>query len=107
MNNLLSRFEAGTLTTLIGILLIVFPVYSFIRHGLDPIVIALLIIAVILLFLLNRHNRYRAEMEQALQRVTNNMVQGKLEDRIFPINKSITTPVNDIALKVNGTLDQI
>ncbi|MCK5647439.1 MAG: CZB domain-containing protein [Gammaproteobacteria bacterium] len=107
MSNLLSRFEAKTLITLIGVLLITFPVYSFIRHGLDPIVIALLIIAVILLVLLNRQNRYRAEMEQALQRVTNNMVQGKLEDRIFPINKSITTPVNDIALKVNGTLDQM
>jgi methyl-accepting chemotaxis protein len=78
-----------------------------IRHGLDPIVFALLFIAIILIFLLNRQNSYRLKVEEALQRVTDNMVLGKLEDRIFPIDKTIKTSVNDIALKVNGTLDQM
>lgn len=107
MPNFLSQFDTKFLMILLRMVLLVYPVYSIIRHGLDPIIITLLVISAILLLLLNRQNHYRLEMEEALQRVTSNMVQGKLEDRIFPVNKMINNPVNDIALKINSTLDQV
>ncbi|MCU7836251.1 MAG: CZB domain-containing protein [gamma proteobacterium symbiont of Taylorina sp.] len=107
MTSLLSRFEFKTLIILCGGLLVIFPVYSLIRHGLDPIIIALTLSAAMLLLLLNKQYRYQSAIEKSLQKVTVNMLQGKLEDRIFPINQSIKSPLNDIALKLNGTLDQM
>lgn len=107
MINFLYRFELKTLISLGGSLLLIFPVYSFFRHGFDPLIFALLIISIILILLINKQQRYQTKMQQALQSISHNMLQGKLEQRIFPINKAINSPLNEIALKINGSLDQM
>ena len=107
MINLLSRFNFKTLLTLIGLVVIILPVYSFIQHGFDPVVVILPVIALILLFLLNSQKNQQLKIEKAIQRVTTNMALGKLEDRIYPVNDSIQSPVTDIAHKINSTLDQM
>ena len=107
MINLLSRFNFKTLLTLIGLVIIILPVYSFIQHGFDPVVITLLVIALILLFVLNSQKNQQLKIENAIQKVTTNMALGKLEDRIYPVDDSIQTPVTDIAHKINSTLDQM
>ncbi|MCP4076891.1 MAG: hypothetical protein GY744_12000 [Gammaproteobacteria bacterium] len=53
MINLLSRFEFKTLLTLTGLVVFILPVYSFIQHGFDPVLVMLPVIALILLFLIN------------------------------------------------------
>jgi len=107
MINLLSRFNAKFLLFLVGLVLIIIPVYSFIRHGFDPVVLVLPVFAIIFLIIVHRQNHHRSELEKALHRVTTNMALGKLEDRIYPVNNSIQGPISDIALEINSTLDQM
>jgi len=66
-----------------------------------------LLVAAILLYIQSKINHYKLEIEQALQRVTRNMVSGKLEDRVFPINYAVKTRLNGVALSMNDTLDQM
>ncbi|MDX2503136.1 MAG: methyl-accepting chemotaxis protein [Gammaproteobacteria bacterium] len=107
MTNLLYRFDAKSIRIFIAVLLISAPVYAMIRYGLDPVFIVFLVLGGVLLFVQSRINKYKAEVGNALQRVASNMVQGKLEDRIFPVNFTVKTQLNDIALAVNDTLDQM
>ncbi|MCU7940299.1 MAG: CZB domain-containing protein [gamma proteobacterium symbiont of Bathyaustriella thionipta] len=104
MTNLLYHFEAKTIRLLIAIILFIGPVYAMLRYGLDSVFIVLLLIAGFLLFMQAKISQYKSEVQEALQRVTKNMVEGKLEDRVFPINHRVKTRLNDIAL---DTLDQM
>lgn len=107
MTNLLYLFEAKTIRRLIAMVLITGPVYALIRYGLDPVFIVLLLAAGLLLFVQAKINHYKKDIEEALQRVAGNMVAGNLEDRIFPINHKVKTGLNEVALSVNDTLDQM
>ncbi len=107
MTNLFYRFKAKTIRLLIAILLFVGPVYSIFRYDADPVFFILLILSSVLLFIQLKINNYKANIENALKRVADNMVAGNLEDRIFPINHSAKTHLNDVALSVNDTLDQM
>jgi methyl-accepting chemotaxis protein len=107
MSSLLYRFNDKTVRGFIAAILIITPVYGLIRFGLDPLFGILLLLAVIGLFAQYKLISYKGEIINAIQRVTNNMVQGKLEDRVFPINYHVKTHINDIALSLNDTLDQI
>lgn len=107
MNSLFYQFEAKTIRLFIAIVLFISPVYALIRYEPDPIFIILLLISSILLFIQAKINRYKRDVEEALQRVTQKMVEGKLEDRIFPLNKAVKTRLNGVALSVNDTLDQM
>ncbi len=107
MTSLLYRFEAKTLRLFIALLLILPPVYAMIRYGLDPVFIIVLVMGLILLYVQRKINSYKQEIEESLQRVANNMNEGKLEDRVFPINLAVKTRLNGIALSVNDTLDQM
>jgi methyl-accepting chemotaxis protein len=107
MTNLLYHFEAKTIRRFIAVVLFIGPVYSMLRHGLEPVYIVLLLISGLLLFVQTKINQYKTEIEESLKRVSNNMLAGKLEDRIFPINKAVKTRLNEVALSVNGTLDQM
>ena len=107
MTNLLYRFNARTIRLFIAIVLFIGPVYAMIRYGLDPVFMVLLVSAAILLFLQTKINQYKTDIEIALKRVTQNMVEGKLEDRVFPINNAVKTRLNGVALSLNDTLDQM
>ena len=107
MTNLLYQFEAKTIRLFIAIVIFAGPVYALIRYGLDPVFMVLLLTGVLLLFVQAKINSYKTEIEEALKRVTNNMVQGNLEDRVFPVNYTVKTRLNGIALSVNDTLDQM
>ncbi|MCU7800382.1 MAG: CZB domain-containing protein [gamma proteobacterium symbiont of Lucinoma myriamae] len=107
MTNLFYQFKAKTIRLFIAIVLLVSPVYALLRYGLDPVFIVLLLIGGLLLFVQAKINRYKVEVQEALQRVAENMVAGNLEDRVFPINHAVKTRLNDIALSVNDTLDQM
>ena len=107
MSNSLYQFEAKTIRLFIALVLFVGPLYSLLIYGLDPVYIVLIVISGILLFVQAKINHYKLEIEEALQRVTQNMVAGKLEDRVFPINTAIKTRLNGISLSVNNTLNQM
>ena len=107
MTSLLYRFEAKTLRLFIALLLILSPVYAMVRYGLDPVFIIVLVMGLILLYAQRKINSYKQEIEESLQRVANNMNEGKLEDRVFPINLSVKTRLNGVALSMNDTLDQM
>ncbi len=107
MTNLLYQFEAKTIRLFIAIVIFAGPVYALIRYGLDPVFMVLLLTGVLLLFVQAKINSYKTEIEEALKRVANNMVQGNLEDRVFPVNYTVKTRLNGIALSVNDTLDQM
>lgn len=107
MSNLFYQFDAKTIRLFIAIVLFIGPLYSIFIHGIDPVYLVLLLISSLLLFVQAKINNYKMEIEEALQRVSRNMHAGKLEDRIFPVNKTIKTRLNRVALSVNDTLDQM
>jgi len=107
MNNFLYRFDAATIRLFIAILLLLVPLYAIIRYAIDPVLIIALIVGGLLLYVQRVINQHKTKIEIALQRVANNMVAGKLDDRIFPIDKSVKTRLNNIALSINDTLNQM
>ncbi len=107
MTNLLSHFSALSLMRLIAVLLMITPVYAMIRYGIDAVFIIVLVVACISLFLQYRQYHYTRDVEAAILRVTKNMTEGNLEDRIFPIDYSNNASVNIIAESINDTLDQM
>lgn len=107
MTNLLSRFSAISLIRLVGALLILTPVYALIRYGIDPVFVIVLVFGFILLFVQNRQAHYIQGVENSILRVTNNMIAGNLEDRIFPIDYSNNVAINIVAESINDTLDQM
>ncbi len=107
MTNLFYLFEAKTIRLLIAIVVVLMPLYALIRYGMDPIFILLMVTGLVLLFLQFKINDYKTKMEQSLQRVAANIALGKLEDRVFPINHKVKTRLNDVALSMNDTLDQM
>ncbi len=107
MNNLLYHFNASSIRLFIAIIIFTGPVYAMIRYGLDPVFIILLVLGALLLFVQAKINDYKNNMEDSLQRVANNISQGKLEDRVFPVNYAVKTQLNGIALSLNDTLDQM
>jgi len=107
MTSLLYHFEAKTIRLFIAIVLFIYPAYALIRYGLDPVFIILLVVSSLLLFIQAKINHYKKEIEESLKRVTSNMVAGNLEDRIFPVNHAVKTRLNEVALSVNDTLDQM
>lgn len=107
MTNLFFRFDAKSLVRIIGLILLIIPVYGLIRYGLDPVFIILLVLAGVLLFVQNKIFAYEYKIEEDIVRVAENIAQGKLEDRIFPINHQAKTQLNGVALSLNDTLDQM
>ncbi len=107
MTSLLYHFRAKTIRLFIAALLFSGPLYSIVRYGADPVFFILLILSAVLLFIQVKINRYKTEVEYALRRVADNMVTGNLDDRIFPINYSVKTGLNEVALSLNDTLDQM
>ena len=107
MNNLLYRFNAKTIRLFIAITLFVYPFYATIRYGIDFVFIGLFVVTSLLLFMQYKINEYKKDVEQSLKRVTENMVKGQLDDRIFPINTEVKTGLNEVAFSVNDTLNQM
>jgi len=107
MSNLLYRFNAKTIRLFIAITLFVYPIYATIRYGFDFVFIGLFVISSLLLFMQYKINEYKKDVEQSLKRVTGNMVNGQLDDRVFPINFEVKTGLNEVALSVNNTLNQM
>ena len=107
MSNLFYHFNASSIRLFIAVIIFIGPVYAMLRYGLDPVFVILLIAGALLLFVQAKINNYKNNMEASLQRVANNISQGKLEDRVFPINHTVKTRLNGIALSLNDTLDQM
>jgi len=107
MTNLFYRFDVKNITLLISALLFIAPVYAMIRYESDPVFIIIILLSAVLLFAQRKINLYEQDIQTALSRVTDNMVDGKLEDRVFPINHSVNSRFNGIALSMNDTLDQM
>ncbi len=107
MASLFYLFEAKTIRLLIAIVVVLMPLYALARYGMDPILLLLMVIGFVLLFMQFKVNDYKTKMEQSLQRVAKNIALGKLEDRVFPMNHKVKTRLNDVALSMNDTLDQM
>ncbi|MCP3852542.1 MAG: hypothetical protein GY694_20285 [Gammaproteobacteria bacterium] len=107
MTSLLYQFNSKTLRLLIALILFTMPIYGLIRYGLDPVFIVLMLVGFIVLYLQFKTDSYKKTLETTLLRVTKNIAQGRLEDRAFPINDEVKTDLNDVAISLNDTLDQM
>ena len=107
MTSLFYRFNHATIQLLIVFILYLAPIYAMFHIGLDWVLIALIIVSTLLVYIAFKINQYKVSIEESIKRVTDNMTQGKLEDRVFPINHSINTRLNDVSLSINDTLDQV
>ena len=107
MTNLHSRFSVLSLIRLVGALLVLTPIYAMIRYGLDPVFIIVLVLGLILLFVQNQQYHYIQNIQQSILRVTSKMIDGDLDDRIFPLDHSNNLPINKIAISINDTLNQM
>ncbi len=107
MSSLFYQFKARTIRLLIAFILFIGPIYAIIRYGFDPVFIVLIIFSAVLLFMQLKVNEYKNNIEESLKRVAKNMALGQLNDRIFPINNKVKTGLNEVALSVNDTLNQM
>ncbi len=107
MTSLFYRFNQTSVQVLIILVLFIAPIYAMFRLGIDWFLIALMLLSTVLVYSFFKINQYKTGIEKSIKRVADNMVQGKLEDRIFPVNHSVNTQLNDVALAINDTLDQV
>ncbi|WP_214660611.1 methyl-accepting chemotaxis protein [sulfur-oxidizing endosymbiont of Gigantopelta aegis] len=107
MTNLLSLFSSLSLLRLVGALLMLTPIYAIIRYGLDPVFIIVLLLGSIFLLIQHKKFFYAQKIQTSILRVSKSMIEGELEDRIFPIDYDNNMQINVIAESLNDTLDQM
>ncbi len=107
MTNLYSRFSPNLITNLISIILIGTPLYSWFMNGHDPVVAVLFFIGLFVIYINHKQVKHRLKLADDILRVSKNMQQGNLEDRIYPINHKMKIPMREVALAINDALDQM
>jgi len=107
MTNLYSRFNPKFIARAISFLIVLIPTYSWIMDGHDPMLIVFLVLGLLLMIINEQQINHRLKITNDIIRVVNNMQQGNLEDRVFPINHKMKIPMRDAALALNDSLDQI
>ncbi len=107
MTNLLSHFKLGMANLLIGIIVITTPIYALLRYGFDPFLVVVIVVALLLLVARRQLKIKENEFLKYIQNTANDLSDGKLETRIFPIDRNADPIMIDVADSLNSGLDQI
>jgi methyl-accepting chemotaxis protein len=107
MTNLYSRFSPHFIFGFIITLLVISPLYNLINMGIHPVPITLLVLGIVVGIIQYQQVNHRITLSNDILRVVNNMKDGNLEDRVFPINHTMNIPMRQVALSLNDALDQM
>jgi len=107
MMNLFTRFNSQMISYMVWGLLILIPIYAMYINGFNIVLTLSIFVGIGLIVIQMAQSKAKQKVYDDILNLTKDMVQGKLEKRVFPIDHIDGSPLSSIANALNDTLDQM